>query len=212
MLAGGGVSDDELGTLLADYSGSLYLMYGFTETTARAAVRRYGDGSPSGSVGLPLPGTSIDIVSPEGQILPVGEEGLVRACAPSLMIGYLGERPRATGEPFTTTDLGRLDEAGNLFITGRQAEMLNFRGNRVSLVVVEAAAARIEGVLDVRAVPDSREEDAQCVLEVVAAPGIDRAVIKKALLRVVEPRGLIRAVEFVEVLQTTRSGKPLRRS
>lgn len=210
FLAGGGLADDEIDQLLPELGGPLYLMYGFTETTARAAVRRHGDGAPSGSVGLPLPGTHIDVVSPEGEVLPVGAEGLIRATGPSLMIGYLGEPPRAPGAPITTTDLGRLDDAGNLFITGREVEMMNFRGNRVSVVRIEAQAMRVAGVLDARAVPDARAEDAQCVLKVVLADGVEMTTVRRGLIAAVEPRGVIRAVEQVDALPKTRSGKAIR--
>lgn len=210
FLAGGGLADDEIDQLLPELAGELYLMYGFTETTARAAVRRHGDGAPSGSVGLPLPGTSIQIVDEAGLTVPPGYEGLIRATGPSLMIGYLGEPPRLRGAPFTTTDLGRLDEAGNLFITGREIEMMNFRGNRVSIVRLEALAMRVDGVLDARAVPDSRAEDAQCTLRLVASPDADRSAVKRGVAAAVEPRGIVRAIVFVADLPKTRSGKAIR--
>ena len=210
-LAGGGISDHELGQVLPRFTGERFLMYGFTEATARVAVRRAGDGAPANSVGLPLPGSHVEIVTPDGAVLPPGAEGHIRIDSPSLMIGYLGEEPRAAGTPFTTTDLGHLDDYGHLFVTGREAEMLNFRGNRVSAVVVEAAVSRIEGVLDARLVPDARDEDAQCLLRVVARDDADHGAIRRQVLRTVEPKGMVREVEFVDQLETTRSGKPLRR-
>lgn len=210
FLAGGGLADDEIDQLLPELNGPLYLMYGFTETTARAAVRRHGDGAPSGSVGLPLPGTHIDVVSPVGEVLPVRAEGLIRAAGPSLMIGYLGEPPRVPGEPVTTSDLGRVDDAGNLFITGREVEMMNFRGNRVSVVRIEAQAMRVDGVVDARAIPDSRSEDAQCVLKVVLTEDADMTAVRRGLIATVDPRGIIRTVELVDSLPKTRSGKAIR--
>lgn len=210
FLAGGGIADDEIAQLLPDLGGPLYLMYGFTETTARAAVRRHGDGAPTGSVGLPLPGTHIDIVSPDGVVLPIGAEGLVRAIGPSLMIGYLGEPPRTPGAPITTSDLGRLDDGGNLFITGREVEMMNFRGNRVSVVRIEAQAMKVDGVLDARAIPESRAEDAQCLLRIVLAEGAQMSSVRRALIATIEPRGIIAGIERVESLPKTPSGKAIR--
>ncbi|WP_454114613.1 class I adenylate-forming enzyme family protein [Microbacterium lacticum] len=210
FLAGGGLGDEEIAQILPDFGGSLYLMYGFTETTARAAVRRHGDGAPSGSVGLPLPGTHIDIVSPRGEAVAVGEEGLLRAIGPSLMIGYLGEVPRVKGTPFLTSDLGRVDSAGNVFITGRDVEMMNFRGNRVSVVRVEAQAMRADGVIDARAIPDSRDEDAQCTLRLVLSDTADSSHVRRDVISLVEPRGIVRAIEFVADLPKTRSGKAIR--
>ena len=212
FLAGGGVGDDERAKVLADFHGETYLMYGFTEATARVALRRDGDGAPPNSVGLPLPGTSVEIVTDDGVPTPVGQIGVIRVSSPSLMLGYLGEEPRLAGSPWTTTDLGFVDHAGNLFITGRKAEMLNFRGNRVSAVAVEATVASIAGVKDARLVPDGRDEDSQCALHIIANDHADHRQLRREILRVVSPRGLVRELTFVDHLDFTRSGKPLRRA
>jgi len=208
--AGGGVSDPDLRALLPDFGGEVYLMYGFTEATARVAVRRMGDGATQNSVGLPLPGTYVDIVSQHGVVHPPGGEGFIRVSSPCLMIGYLGQEPRIPGSPFVTTDLGVLDECGNLSITGRDSELMNFRGNRVSVVSVEGTVILIAAVLDARLTPDSRAEDAQCTLRVVARAGESRDEIRREILRTVTPKGLIREIAFVEALERTRSGKALR--
>jgi acyl-coenzyme A synthetase/AMP-(fatty) acid ligase len=209
--AGGGVSDTDLRTLMADFGGEVYLMYGFTEATARVAVRRMGDGAAPDSVGLPLPGTCVDIVSKDGVVQPPGSEGFIRATSPCLMIGYLGQEPRTPGSAFVTTDLGVLDTCGNLSITGRDSELMNFRGNRVSVVSVEATVILLPAVLDARLTPDSRDEDAQCMLRVVPQADAPRDELRREIIRTVTPKGLIREITFVEELERTRSGKPIRR-
>jgi acyl-coenzyme A synthetase/AMP-(fatty) acid ligase len=210
-LAGGGISDADLAGVVPRFSGETHLMYGFTEATARVAVRRLGDGAPSDSVGLPLPGTHVRIVDDAGTPVPAGVTGRVQAYSPSLMIGYLAQDVRSPADPVTTTDLGHLDDAGNLFITGREAEMMNFRGNRVSVVSVEAVVCLIEGVQDARLQPDAHVEDAQGVLLIVAEEGADEKAIRRRALATVTPKGLLRQVTFVTDLPRTRSGKPLRR-
>jgi acyl-coenzyme A synthetase/AMP-(fatty) acid ligase len=209
--AGGGVSDADLSVLLPDFGGEFYLMYGFTEATARVAVRRMGDGAAPDSVGLPLPGTYVDIVSQDGVVQPPGSEGFIRASSACLMIGYLGQEPRTPGSAFVTTDLGVIDVCGNLFITGRDSELMNFRGNRISVVSVEATVILITAVLDARLTPDSRDEDAQCTLQVVAQADTPCDELRREILRMVTPKGLIREITFVETLERTRSGKPIRR-
>jgi acyl-coenzyme A synthetase/AMP-(fatty) acid ligase len=208
--AGGGVSDSDLRTLLPDFDGGIYLMYGFTEATARVAVRRMGDGAATDSVGLPLPGTYVDIVSPDGAVQPPGGEGFIRVSSACLMIGYLGQEPRIPGSAFVTTDLGVIDEYGNLSITGRDSELMNFRGNRVSVVSVEAIVILIAAVLDARLTPDSRDEDAQCTLRVIPKADTPHDELRREIIRMVMPKGLIREITFVETLERTRSGKPIR--
>jgi acyl-coenzyme A synthetase/AMP-(fatty) acid ligase len=209
--AGGGVSDTDLRALVPEYGGEAYLMYGFTEATARVAVRLMGDGAALDSVGLPLPGTYVDIVSRDGIAQPAGCEGFIRVSSACLMLGYLGQEPRTPGSPFVTTDLGVLDACGNLTITGRDSELMNFRGNRVSVVSVEAAVILVPAVLDARLTPDSRDEDAQCTLRVVPRADASIDMLRREIIRAVTPKGLIRQITFVEGLERTRSGKPIRR-
>ena len=76
-----------------------------------------------GSVGPPLPGVEIKIISPDetgsGEILIRG---------PMVMKGYY-KNPAATEEAikdgwFHTGDLGKFDARGNLFVTGRKKEVI----------------------------------------------------------------------------------------
>jgi hypothetical protein len=47
---------------------------------------------------------------------------------------------------------------------------------------------------------------------VIAGPDADHGAVRREALRVVAPRGILREVVFTDHLETTRSGKPLRRS
>jgi len=144
-------------------------------------------------------------------VQPPGSEGFIRASSPCLMIGYLGQAPRTRGSAFVTTDLGVTDVYGNLSITGRDSEVMNFRGNRVSVVSVEATMMQMTGVLDARLKPYSRDEDTQCTLRVVAQTDAHHGELRREIIRTVTPKGLIREITFVEALEKTRSGKPIRR-
>ena len=91
------------------------------------------------STGSPLPDTQIRIADPAGEILGAGTGGtaigrvLVRS--PSLMKGYFRE-PEATAEVMVdgwldTGDLGFLDAAGELYLTGRTKEILILNGQNL---------------------------------------------------------------------------------
>jgi len=89
--------------------------------------------------------------------------------------------------------------------------VMNFRGNRISVVSVEATMMQIAGVLDARLTPDFRGEDAQCSLRVVALEDADQGALRREIIRLVTPKGLIREISFVQTLEKTRSGKAIRR-
>ncbi|MEV8290307.1 AMP-dependent synthetase/ligase [Streptomyces niveus] len=109
------------GSLAAFYAGAgitIFEGYGLTETTAAATV------TPPlkprlGTVGWPLPGTSVRIAD-DGEVLLRGGQ---------VFVGYWD---LATGEPvpaldegwFATGDLGALDDDGYLTITGRKKDIL----------------------------------------------------------------------------------------
>ena len=91
----------------------------------------------SGSVGLPLPGTEIQIVDSEhrDRILPQGEAGEIRARGPQIMSGYLN-RPEETEEALHqgwlyTGDIGFFDEDGYLHICDRKKDMVVIGGYNV---------------------------------------------------------------------------------
>ncbi len=90
-----------------------------------------------GSVGEPLPHTTIEIVDVETgqQTLAVGEVGEIRARGPQIMSGYRN-RPEETAETLRegwlyTGDIGRLDEKGILYITDRKKDMAIVNGYNV---------------------------------------------------------------------------------
>lgn len=101
------------------------------------------------SLGRPLEGFEIRIVDGEAMELPEGQVGKVLVRGPSVMDEYLG-RKEATAAVLRdgwldTGDLGFLVE-GELFLTGREKDVLILRGRNHSPVEVEHALDTIDGV------------------------------------------------------------------
>jgi acyl-[acyl-carrier-protein]-phospholipid O-acyltransferase/long-chain-fatty-acid--[acyl-carrier-protein] ligase len=191
--------------------------YGCTETGPVVAVNvphdvTRGDGARipgnrPGTVGLPLPGTSIKTVDPDtGADLPPGAEGLIHVRGPQVMAGYLG-RPEETAKVlkdgwYNTGDLGGLDAEGFLRITDRLSRFSKVGGEMVPHQRVEAAIAEVlgaeEGKVAVTALPDPKRGER---LVVVHAP-IDRSPAE--VCRALNERDLPKlwlpsAEDFVEV-------------
>jgi acyl-CoA synthetase (AMP-forming)/AMP-acid ligase II len=101
------------------------------------------------SVGWPLPGYRIMIRDDEGQALAAGHVGNVHVAGPSLMAGYVGlpEATRAVLQDgwLDTGDLGFI-YAGELYLCGRQKDVLVIRGRNHDPAVVEQAAGEVQGV------------------------------------------------------------------
>jgi long-chain acyl-CoA synthetase len=101
--------------------------YGLTETCGGAFVNSPGE-NVIGSVGKPLKGVQGKILNaqPSDEASPASGEILIRG--PIVMKGYWN-RPDSTAEVLKdgwlhTGDLGYFDDQGNLFITGRQKDVI----------------------------------------------------------------------------------------
>ena len=108
--------------------------YGLTETSPVVALNTPQVQKP-GSVGKPLPNTHIRITDDQGQALPIGQIGEVWVKGPMVMKGY-HNLPDETSNVLTadgyfkTGDLGKFDEEGFLFITGRKKDMIIVSGEK----------------------------------------------------------------------------------
>lgn len=138
ILSGGEKLDEPTAQLIIQrWPGALYLGYGMTEVSQVASAPEAVVLTRPGSVGQPLPLHQVKIVEVGGiEQVPVGEEGEVLVRGPDMFSGYLGEEPAAAW--FRSNDLGRLDEDGYLFITGRASNIVQVGGNRVSTEEVAA--------------------------------------------------------------------------
>ncbi|MFV0126860.1 AMP-dependent synthetase/ligase [Streptomyces sp. HMX112] len=122
-MSGGSSMDRRLGLFFAGAGITVYEGYGLTESAA-AATANPPERTRYGTVGQPVPGTSVHIA----------EDGEVWLRGPHVFSGYLGD-PAATGSVLrdgwlATGDLGRLDEDGYLTITGRKKEIIVTSGGK----------------------------------------------------------------------------------
>jgi acyl-CoA synthetase (AMP-forming)/AMP-acid ligase II len=112
--------------------------WGLTEATTSVTFTDPGDDldTLAQSVGRPAPPHSLRIVDDEGRTLPPGEVGEVLVRGPCVMAGYY-RQPEATAAAMTgdgwlcSGDLGRIDQAGRLILTGRIKEMFKSGGYNV---------------------------------------------------------------------------------
>jgi len=104
-----------------------------------------------GSIGLPADG-EVAIFDDEGRRCGPGEIGEIAARGPEVFDAYEGDdaanRAAFRDGWFRTGDLGHLDEAGYLYITGRVKELINRGGMKVSPAEVDAVLLRHAEVVE----------------------------------------------------------------
>ncbi len=195
-------------------------LYGSTEVGSVTFNDPHARGHDPMSVGLPMQGVLLTIVDPDApdpsQSLPPGVEGELIIHSPSMLSRYVGQtEPPYRDGFFRSGDLGRLDSAGALTITGRIKLLIDVGAWKVNPVEVETALGRHEGVMD-------------CV--VLALPVTDTVSRVRALVVPVDRndppsieslRGFVRSrlsahkvprvIEIVESLPKSPTGKILRR-
>ncbi|MBV7379640.1 acyl-CoA synthetase [Maritimibacter dapengensis] len=124
--------------------------------------------APSGALGYAQPGRKIAVIGADGPV-PRGAPGVlaVHASDPGLMLGYHGAedetRARYRGEWFLTGDMVEMATDGAITYLGRDDDMMNAGGYRVSPIEVEAAMTRHPGVHEAAAVEWQVKADAKVI-------------------------------------------------
>jgi acetyl-CoA synthetase/medium-chain acyl-CoA synthetase len=172
-----------------------------------------------GSMGLPMPGHRVEIIDADGRVLPAGEVGdiAVHGRPPSLFTGYWRD-PGGTagcrrGDWYTTGDRAHRDEDGYFWFVGRDDDVIISAGYRIGPFEVESALVEHPDVVEAAAVaaPDP-ERGAIVKAFVVLRAGAPRdaalvARLQEHVKRVTAPYKYPRAIEFVDALPKTVSGK-----
>lgn len=174
--------------------------------------------TPAGSVGRLVPGTEARLVDPAtGEDAPVGEPGELWVRGPQVMTGYLDD-PEATAGTLVedgwlrTGDIVRIDDEGIHWIVDRLKELIKYKGYQVAPAELEAVLLTHPDVLDaaVVGIPHAEGGEAPKAVVVTARP-IDASDLMAWVAERVAPYKKVRAVEFVEEIPKSPSGKILRR-
>jgi long-chain acyl-CoA synthetase len=172
----------------------------------------------AGSVGRPLPGVDVAILSDAGQPLPPGEVGEIVVRGHSVMRGYY-RKPDATAETLRdgalhTGDMGYLDEDGYIFITGRKKDLIIVGGENVFPREIEAALLEDETVAEVAVVgePDETRGEVPVAYVILAegATATDNQLRDQCRQRLASYK-VPRRIYFVTDLPRSPTGKILKR-
>lgn len=151
--------------------------YGQTEAGPVLTFNPLGGPRKPGRVGLPVPGTVIEIVDPETGLHPLdlGEIGEIRAKGPQIMSGYRN-RPEQTAEALRdgwlhTGDIGSLDVDGHLQICDRKKDMVVTGGYNVFPREVEDALLAHPNVVDAAVVGAPDDYRGEALVAFVVARG-----------------------------------------
>ena len=191
--------------------------YGLTETSPVATSNPI-DSDFTGSVGLPVPSTDIMIADDDGNPLPIGEIGEICIRGPQVMEGYW-QRPAETakvmlpGGWLRTGDVGRMDEAGFVYIEDRKKDMILVSGFNVYPNEVENVVVEMDGILEAAAIgiPDERSGEFVKIFAVRKTDSVTEEMVLEYCKANLTGYKRPREVEFRDDLPKTNVGKILRR-
>ena len=194
--------------------------YGLTEATCLVSVNPPDGVKKIGSVGIPFPYTKVRILTTDGP-------GGVRECGPDevgeICVSSPGVTVGATyteaeknqnlywGEYLRTGDLGRLDEEGYLFITGRAKDLIIRGGHNIDPALIEEALMSHPAVAFAGAVgqPDAHAGELPCVyVELIGGATVTpEALLIHARAHIPERAAHPKHLEILPELPKTAIGK-----
>lgn len=192
--------------------------YGLSETSPVATANRFDSPDFTGTIGLPLPSTDIEIRDDEGKTLALGEVGEICIRGPQVMAGYW-QRPDETAKVMTpdgffrSGDVGFMTAEGYTKIVDRKKDMILVSGFNVFPNEVEEVAMSLAGVLECAAigVPDEHSGEAVKLFVVKKDDALTEADVKAHCVANLTNYKRPKFIEFRTELPKSNVGKILRK-
>ena len=192
--------------------------YGLTETSPGVCVNPLNIPEYTGSIGLPIPNTDVQIRDGEGREVPVGEAGELWVKGPQVMRGYW-QRPDETAKVMdaqgylATGDVAIMNAQGYVKLVDRKKDMIVVSGFNVYPNEVEDVVAEMPGVLEVACVGVSSEKSGEAIKLFVVKkdPALSKEDIIAFCRQNLTAYKVPKDIEFRQELPKSNVGKILRK-
>ena len=197
------------------FGDNVYNLYGSTEV-AWASIATPADlRAAPGTAGRPPYGTVVRIYDDDGRAAPQGATGRIFVGNEMQFEGYTGGGSKdAIDGLLSSGDVGHFDEAGRLFVDGRDDDMIVSGGENVFPAEVEDLLANHHAVVEVAVFGVEDEQFGQRLKAVVVlrdGTSVSEDEIKEHVKSNLAGYKVPREVEFVDELPRTSTGKVLKR-
>jgi long-chain acyl-CoA synthetase len=193
--------------------------YGLSETSPVASFNHPGRPRKAGSIGTPIAGVEMKVISDAGEDLPTGEVGEIVIRGHNVMKGYFN-KPEATAEAidadgwFHSGDLARVDDEGYFFIVDRKKDLIirggyNVYPREIEEVLYEHPAVREAAV--VRMPHDELGEEVGAAVALKDGASATAAELRAFVKEQVAAYKYPRHVWLVDELPKGPTGKILKR-
>jgi fatty-acyl-CoA synthase len=197
------------------FGDNLYNFYGSTEVAMASVAAPEDMRAAPGTAGKPPLGTVVKILGNQGEPIPTGQTGRIFVANAVSFEGYTsGDDKERLGTMVSSGDVGHFDEAGRLFVDGRDDDMIVSGGENVFPREVEDLIAGRDQVEEVAVLGVSDPEWGQRLKAfVVLKPGANlneddvKAHVKHNLASHKVPRDVV----FIDALPRNATGKVMKR-
>jgi acyl-CoA synthetase (AMP-forming)/AMP-acid ligase II len=171
--SGSRMRPDAVTAFMDQFGDVIYNNYNATEAGLIASATPEDLRAAPDTAGKPAPGTEIRILDKDLNEAPTGEVGQIYVRSGTLFEGYTSGNTKEFHEGFmASSDVGYLDDAGRLFVVGRDDEMIVSGGENVYPIEVEKALAAHPEVAEASVLGvDDDQYGQRLAAFVVLAPG-----------------------------------------
>lgn len=192
--------------------------YGLTEASPGVCANPLNNPEYTGTAGLPVSNTDIEIRDDNGKVLGIGEVGELWVQGPQVMKGYWN-RPEETAKVLdsrgfvATGDMAEIDAKGYVRLVDRKKDMILVSGFNVYPNEIEEIVAAMPEILEVACigVPNEKTGEAIKLFVVKRDPALTREQIIAYCRQNLTGYKVPKDIEFCEELPKSAVGKILRK-
>ncbi|BBZ35859.1 acyl-CoA ligase FadD12 [Mycolicibacterium confluentis] len=213
--SGSRMRPDVVTKFMDEFGDVIYNNYNATEAGMIATATPADLRAAPDTAGRPAVGTEVRILDAEHREVPVGDIGQIFVRNGSQFDGYTNGATKSFHDGFMASgDLGRFDDAGRLFVVGRDDEMIVSGGENVYPIEVEKTLTTHPDVAEASVIGVEDQEYGQRLMAFVvltdgaaASPDDLKAHVRENLANYKVPR----TITVLDELPRNNTGKVLRR-
>ena len=192
--------------------------YGLTEASPGVCANPLNNSEYTGTAGLPVSNTDIEIRDENGKVLGINRVGELWVKGPQVMKGYWN-MPEETAKVLddrgfvATGDMAEIDAKGYIRLVDRKKDMILVSGFNVYPNEIEDVVARMPGVLETACVgvPNEKSGEAIKLFVVKRDPALTREDIISYCRKYLTGYKVPKDIEFRDELPKSTVGKILRK-
>lgn len=195
---------------------NLYNFYGSTES-GRTLVYNFKKGNEKEKcIGKPTYNVELAILDENNNIMnsSLDKPGRIATAGDMNMLCYFEDEEETNkaiiGKYIVSSDLAYVDQDGDVILLGREGDVINIGGKKVSPEEIESAIKQLKGIEDCACIPIKDEllgQVSKLFVQIKRNSNIDSKIIKDYLTNHIEKFKVPKQIEIIDIIPRTFNGK-----